>query len=105
MLGGFQDHPDQIPVIVGDVFRGFDTQITGVSPVSRPEPGTNYNPAAQYPGYYAPTDYTAPPTGGYTVNPSVISGPIVARARVELWNVSDEPDASMTFPTRSVTAE
>jgi hypothetical protein len=76
VIGGFQRDTNQIPIIIGDVFRGSETQITGVSPVERPEPGTTYDPGAQYPGFYAPTD--SDPNAGYTTNPAVLAGPIVA---------------------------
>ncbi len=95
VIGGFQRDTNQIPIIIGDVFRGGDTQITGVSPVERPEPGTNYDPGAQNPGFYAPTD--SAPGGTYTMNPAVIAGPIVAVDRVANNFVAANVPGANTF--------
>ena len=93
VIGGFQRDTNQIPIIIGDVFRGSDTQITGVSPVERPEPGTHYDPGAQNPGFYAPTDST----GGFTQNPAVLAGPIVAVDKVANNLVAAHVPGANTF--------
>jgi hypothetical protein len=95
VIGGFQRDTNQIPIIIGDVFRGSDTQITGVSPVERPEPGTNYDPGAQNPGFYAPTD--SAPGSTYTMNPAVLAGPIVAVDRVANNLVAADVPGANTF--------
>jgi hypothetical protein len=95
VIGGFQRDTNQIPIIIGDVFRGSDTQITGVSPVERPEPGTTYDPGAQNPGFYAPTD--SAPGSTFTMNPAVLAGPIVAVDRVANNLVAANVPGANTF--------
>jgi hypothetical protein len=100
VIGGFQRDTNQIPAIVGDVFRGFDTQITGVSPVERPEPGTSYNAGAQNPGFYAPTDLPA----STVLAPSVLAGPIVAVDKVANNLVAAHVPGANTFQAAEVSA-
>lgn len=102
VIGGFGRDTNQIPIIVGDVFRGSDTQITGVSPVERPEPGTTYDPGAQYPGFYAPTD--SAPGSTYTMNPAVLAGPIVAVDEVSKNLVAANVPGANTFQAATVSA-
>lgn len=79
--GGFQRDTDQIPVIIGDVFRGFDDQFTGVAPVERPEYNITYPDAYQQPGYYQATDGT-PDEQATALQHSILAGPVVAVDKV-----------------------
>jgi hypothetical protein len=99
--GGFQRDTDQIPVIVGDVFRGFDDQLTGVAPVERPEYNITYPDGYQDPGYYQATDGT-PAEQAVAVDHSILAGPVAAVDKVAQNLVDEKVPGANTIQAATV---